>query len=381
MSAVAGVRGTGNINASRRVVDISKRISVLEPDSAPLVQLVKKLEKRVAINPKFEWLEEGSLDKVDAVNYGTGYTAGATSVVVDTGSKFRAGDVVRNVTAGEQFLVSSISTNTLTIVRGWGSTAAQAFSDNDVLLIVGNANEEGATARTIKTELDVTKTNYLQIFRTPFGVTGTSENSELYGGKDLAHLRMTQLIEHQKEIERAFWWGEPKEDTSGTHPKRSTGGVDYFVSTNSTDGGTTLTEIEWESWLRTGFRYGSSVKFVFAAPIILSAVSYWAKGKLQLLPKDKTYGISIMQYLSPHGTVNLINAKLFGEVTAYAGRAFLLDLEGKAYRYLANRDTRLITNIQANDEDGERDEYKSEVGLHFEQEKKDSMLYNVTDFS
>lgn len=26
-----------------------------------------------------------------------------------------------------------------------------------------------------------------------------------------------------------------------------------------------------------------------------------------MVPKDKTYGIAVTQYLSPHGTVNLIN--------------------------------------------------------------------------
>ncbi len=378
---ITGVRGTGNITAAKRVVDIAKKISVLEPDSAPLVQLSKKLEKRVAVNPKFSWLEEGSLNRVDQVNYSTGYTSGATSVDVDNGSRFRIGDVVKAVATGEQLIVTGVSTNTLILGRGWGTTAAGALADNAYLLIIGNANEEGATKRVFKTEQEVEKTNYLQIFRTPFGVTRTNMNSEMYGGKDLAHVRMAQLIEHQKDIERGFWFGEPKEDTSGTHPKRATGGVDYWIGTNASDAGGTLTESEWEAWLRTGFRYGSKTKFVFAAPIVISAVSFWARGKLQMLPRDKTYGIAVTQFISPHGIVNLINCQLFGETSTYAGVAYLVDLDGVAYRYLANSDTKLKTNIQANDADGEEDEYLSEVGLHFEQEKKSSYLYNVTDFS
>lgn len=379
---ITGVRGTGNITAAKRVIDISKKISVLEPDSAPLVQLTKKLEKKVAINPKFNWLEEGSLDRVDAVNYSTGYTSADTSIVVDSGSLFRAGDVVKAVATGEQMRVTAVSTNTLTVQRGWGTTSAGNLADNAVLLIIGSANEEGTTKRAMKTEQEAEKTNYTQIFRTPFGVTDTNANSEMYGGKDLAHIRMTQLIEHQKDIERAFWFGEPKEDTStGTHPIRATGGVDYWISTNASDMGGTMTESEFEAWLRTGFRYGSKTKFVFASPIWISAVSFWARGKLQMLPKDKTYGIAVTQFISPHGVVNLVNCTLFGETTAYAGVAYLLDLEGVKYRHLANRDTKLKTHIEANDADGQEDEYISEVGLHFEQEKKSSYGYNVTDFS
>ena len=381
MTLITGVVGTGNILQAKRVIDISKKISVLEPDASPLVQLTKKLAKRVAINPKFNWLEEEAMTMYDAVNHGDGYTSGATSIVVDHGSYFRAGDVVKAVATGEQLLVTAVSSNTLTVNRGWGTTSAGTLADNAVLLIVGNANEEGATIRTIKTVQSVEKTNYLQIFRRPFGVTETDNNSENYGGKDLAHRRAMQLIEHQKDIERAFWFGEPKEDTSGTHPRRATGGVDYWISTNSTDAGGTLTETEFEAWLRTGFRYGSSTKFLFAAPILVSAISSWARGKLQMLPKNKTYGIGITQYLSPHGIVNVINTKLFSETSVYSGYGYLIDLESIAYRHLSNRDTKLITNIQDNSEDAEKDEYKAEVGLEFKNEKKNSVLTNVTSFS
>lgn len=378
---ISTLRNTNNVLADRRVIDISKKIDVLEPDSAPLVQLTKKLGKRVAINPKFNWMEEESLDRVDAVNYSTGYTSGATSIAVDTGTLFRAGDVVKDVNTGEQLLVTAVSSNDLTVTRAFGTTSATTITDNDVLLIIGSAYEEGATKGTPKVGDQTEKTNYTQIFRTPFGITGTADASEMYGGKDLKHQRMMQLIEHQKDIERAFWFGEPKEITSGTHPRRATGGVDYWISTNLTDAGGTLTEIEFENFLRTGFRYGSKVKWLFAAPIVVAAVNFWAKGALRLAPKDKTYGLSVMQWVSPFGLVNIVLNNIFTEVTTYAGYAYLLDMEGKEYRYLSGRDTRLKTNIQANDADSEEDEYISECGLEHRQEKKDALLYNVTSYS
>lgn len=379
---ITTLRDTSNVTALRRVVDIARKIDVLEPDSAPFLQLTKKVQKRVAINPEFHWMEEEALVKNDQINYSTGYTAGDTSWVVDNGTYFRAGDVVKDVTTGEQVLVTAVSSNTLTVTRGWGSTSATTASDNDYLLIVGNANEEGTTKRSIKVADQTPKTNYLQILRTPFGITRTAENSEMYGPKnDLAHQRMTQLIEHQKENERAFWFGEPKEDTSGTHPKRATGGVDYFISTYATDMGGTMTELEFEAFLRNGFRYGSKTKWLFAAPIYLSAINFWAKDNLKVTPKDKTFGIAVRQWLTPFGLVNIVLQNLFAETTTYAGYAYLIDLEGLEYRYLANSDTKLKTNIQANDADGEEDEYIGEVGLVLSQEKKCALAYNTTSFS
>lgn len=378
---ISTARSTGNQLAVRRVVDIAKKIDVLEPDAAPLTQLTKKIEKKVAVNPDFKWMEEESLTKQGAA--AATITAGITQVSVATGqgARFRAGDVVKVVATGEQLLVTGVSTDTLDISRGWGTTSAGSIAADGVLLIVGNANEEHATKRTFKIGDQSEKTNYTQIFRTPFGESETSANSEYYGGKDRKHIRMMQLIEHQKEIERAFWFGEPKVDTTGTHYRRATGGVDYWVSTNASDASGTLTEAEFETFLRTGFRYGSKTKWLFAAPLIVSAINSWAKDNIRIVPKDKTFGVSVAQWLSPFGMVNIVLDNLFAETTTYSGYAYLIDPEQLMYRYLANRDTRLKTNIQANDADGWEDEYISEVGLHFSQEKKAAVLYNVTSFT
>jgi len=378
---ISTVRSTGNFTSGRRVVDISKKIDVLEPDSAPLTLLTKKMSKRVAINPEFKWQEEESLVKTDQVNDGTGMLVGDTTMTVDNGSRFRAGDVVKITRTGEQVLVTAVSTNDLTIVRGWGATAAAAVNDNDYLLIIGNANEEHATKRSSKIGDVTIRTNYTQIFRTPFGISRTAKNSEVYGKNDLAHQRMMQLIEHQKEVERAFWFGEPKEDLTGTYPRRSTGGVDYWISTNATDAGGSLTETEFEGFLRTGFRYGSKTKWLFAAPIIVSALNFWAKAKLQTRVDDKTFGISITEWQCPFGKVNIVNMNLFAEDTLYAGYGYLIDMECLAYRYIEDSDTKLKTNIQDPSADGEEDEYLTECGLEFSQEKKCAVLYNVTSFA
>jgi hypothetical protein len=375
------IRSTNNVVAGRNVVDIAKKIDVLEPDSAPLTLLTKKIDKRVAVNPEFKWMEEESLTKTDQVNDGTGMNGSDTTMTVDNGSRFRAGDVVKVPRTGENVLVTAVATNDLTVVRGWGSTAGAAINDNEPIIIIGNANQEHATKRAMIIGDQTIRTNYTQIFRTPFGISRTAANTEMYGGKDLAHIRMMQLIEHQKEIERAFWFGEPKEDLTGTHPRRATGGVDYWISTNATDAGGALTQIEFNTFLRTGFRYGSKKKWLFAAPIVVEAISYWAAQKLQVSVNEKTFGISVMEYLTPFGTVSIVNMNLFTEVTLYAGYAYLIDVEGLSYRYLENSDTKLKTNIQANDADGQEDEYITECGLQFNNEKKSALLYNVTSYS
>ena len=93
-------------------------------------------------------------------------------------------------------------------------------------------------------------------------------------------------------------------------------------------------------------------------------------------PLDKTYGIQISTYVTAFGTVNLVHQKLF--VGEYSGWAFLIDLDCFRYRYLNDSDTKLMTNIQANDVDGEIDQYISEVGLERKQAPLCSLLKGVT---
>lgn len=66
--------------------------------------------------------------------------------------------------------------------------------------------------------------------------------------------------------------------------------------------------------------------------------------KLQMLTKDKTYGIAINQYLSPQGTVNLVRNMLL-EGATYQGYAFGLQMSELTYRYLKGRDVKFETNI------------------------------------
>jgi len=378
---ITGARDTNNILSAKRVVDMSNEIALLEPDAAPLTVLMKRIDgkKKIAINPKYNWMEDELAPRWDAINFSTGYTAGDTSIVVDNGSYFKVGDVIKSPTSGEQMLVTAVSTNTLTVTRGWGNTSADTLSDNDKITILANASAEGSSAPTVKTTKEVEKTNYIQTIRTPFEVTGTEDASEMYGGKDITYLQKKMGIEHKRDLERALLFGEPKEDLTGTTPRRFTGGLNYFITTNRQDASGTLTEAEFETFCETIFRYGSKTKLLLASSKVISAINSWAKGKLQTVPKDETYGIDVKEYLSGHGTLLVVKHNLLEE--SYAGYAFAVDTEYIKMRTMQGRDTKLKTNIQANDADTRKDEYMTDIGFQLELEKAHGVLYGVTSFS
>jgi hypothetical protein len=292
---------------------------------------------------------------------------------------------------GEVILVTGSSAAALTAIRGYGSTTAASANTAADIFRIGTVFEEGSAYSTLVTKSTKASSvsNYAQIFRTSVEITRTLANTELYGGADRAYQRKKKGIEFMRDLERAFLYGEPYEDTNSkdasiTHARRITGGINNFISTNSTTGVGTMTESEFEGFLRTVFRYGSDTRYLFCAPIILSVVSQWAQGKLQMFPKDKTYGIAITQYLSPHGTVNLVkeimleNAGSASSTSYFGGYGFAVELSEIIYRYLQNRDVTMETDIQLPGDDLYKDQYICEVGCEFHQEKLAGKISGVT---
>lgn len=276
--------------------------------------------------------------------------------------------------------VTAVSTTSITISRSFGTTVATAMVDGDGIYIVGNVNEENSGARNVNTTQSAKSSNYTQIFKTTIAVSGTEKEANLYGGKDLPYQRAKKGTEHALDIERAFWWGE-KASTTGTngHPMRSTGGVLEFIEGGNSyvqNQGGILTAPDFNTFLREGFTYGNDSKVLMAGGLVLQAINEFARGQIQMRPLERSYGMQISEYVTPFGKINIIHNPLF--VEDYAGYAFLLDMESFKYRYMNNRDTKLLTNVQSPDADGQIDQYISEVGLQRIQASKCALLKGVT---
>lgn len=377
---------TENIPSARRVRDVESKLAYLDPDAAPFTLLLQKARKGTASNPKFEWIEKDLPARWSQVNNGAGYASGATAIVVDYSRYFSVGDIINVVRTGEKMRVSAVdtATETLTVVRGVGSTAAAALVDNDDLQIIGNAYAEGSPLGLEKSNIEAYKYNYTQIFRHPFGVTGTQDQSENYTGKDRPRLRAEKAIEHKIDLERAALFGERAIDTTSTNnPRRYTGGALFFLSSNIRDAGGTLTEPEVEAWLADVFMHtaGGDSRVLLASPLIISTFDQLAAGRLQMVPSDKTYGITVRQWLTSHGTFNIVKHRLLENGlggSGYGGHALLLDPKQWQYKTLGNRSTKLRVDVGVDGDDAWTDEYLTECGFQVGLPETQGVLKNVT---
>jgi hypothetical protein len=377
---VTGQRGTLDGNQDNRKIDMADKILLLEPDAAPLTVVTKNITRKPTGNPKFQWQEDELDPRFDAVNNGAGYASGATSIVVDNGAYFEVQSLVYVPRTGETMRVTAVVTNTLTVVRGVGSTAA-ALVDNDELLITSTAQPEGDASRAARSRNQSTVYNYTQIFRTPWDATATGLHSEYEADDDWDYQAMKHGIEHKKSIEYALMVGAKSENTDTGQARRTTGGFKSFVTTNATDAGGALTEAEFFTALRPCFRYGAKEKWGFASQLSVDVLNTFPRGKLEVQQGEKTFGLRVFQYISPHGTLNLVTHYLL-EGTTLGGQIWVMDSDVVKYRYLANkrgpRDTTLRKEIQAEDVDGRKDEYLTECGLEFGLEKRHGYIYGIT---
>ena len=272
--------------------------------------------------------------------------------------------------------VTGISANVLTVARGVGTTATTATNNNEPVVIIGSAFPEGALSAQAKSTVTQTIFNYTQIFRTSVKVTKTQEASELYGGSDRAYQRMKKGIEHAVDMERAAWFGEKSEVTSGETPIRTTAGILPLINANAVkyDANNALTEDNFEKmFLEPLFRYGSSKKTLFASSRLISVINGWGRQKLQMVTGEETFGLAIMRYISAHGELNIVKHQLF-EGATYGKMGVALDLEHLKYRPLRGRDTKLNTNIQPNDADFYLDEYITEAGFQIKLPKTHGII-------
>ena len=381
---LTGVVDDADILSNQRVVDMSPTIAQLEPDEAPLTTMLQKVGKRAAFSQKVEWLSDELVPRLTTLSASAASDLTALAVATGTGTYFRPGDVVRIATTGENCSVSAVSANTVYVTRALGGVTALSAASGVDLIKVGNAAAEGATLGTLIQTKKVANYNYAQIQRDPWGFTNTLVASKLYGGPEPANEAKKKLIEHKRQLENSLFWGVRDLNTSGSTPIGYVGGIFQYVTSNITSVGGTLTESVMETFLRTAFRYGSQNKVMFVSPLVASAMSSFAQGKLALPSVDTNkYGVSLGQYQSASGAVIQIMIKrdwldFQTGSNQYGGIGVVVDMEDVKMRPL--RDTVLKPDRQANDEDSVKQEYLTEWSFELGQEKKHAIIRGITGY-
>jgi hypothetical protein len=381
MADVTGAMLTTNVLSDQIAIDLSDSISQLEPSVQPLTVFTRRARKTRASATKFSWLEEESKPRFLATE-GTALV-GATTINVEAGqgAYVQQWDLLLNTRTGEVIRVNSVATDALGVTRGVGSTAA-AINDADELMLIGSAQPENDTSKPARSDIPNKITNYTQIFRTPYEVSGSLQASSFQvAPAEWPRQARNKAVEHAKDIEYAMLHGRKSLSTPGATELRTMGGLHSFITTNQTDAGGDLSEAEFNAFMLQVMRYGSDSKLAMASGVGVSALNKFPASKQQTRNDETTYGMNVTHYTSPFGSLNLVYHRML-EGSKYGGWITVVDLDNVAYRFLANdevsRDTKVLQNRQPNDQDGRKDEILTEASLEVDQEQTHGLLTGIT---
>lgn len=381
----SGIVDTEAVLSDEKVVDMEDRFRLLDPDNSQFSTILSKLPSRAATREKVNWLEDELFPNLTTLAASASSAVTTLSVATGTGTYFRAGDQVRVVSTGEMVEVSSVSSDDLTVTRSIGGVAAASAASGGDLVIVSNAAAQGADYGTLKVTKRVLGYNYTQIFRHPFGFTGTDVEIETYGPGEPANEIAKKAIEHKRAKENAAFFGARDFTSSSPSSKGYMGGLQEYLSTNvwASAGAIDLAYIDAK--LQSVFQYGSTRKVIFAAPTPAAALSQlFANNWVRARPEDRVYGAKVNSFINgAYGeSVPVVVKRDWGArqstSNGHGSWMFVVDLDYVKVRPLRNRGTRLLRNRQGNGEDKVIHEYLTEMSMEVSQEKVHGLIKGIT---
>jgi len=388
MTAIQGLRGTGQFTTDFRPTNYRELFTLLEPNgTAPLQALLAMTSSESTDDPKYNHFRDELPDRTLVA--ASAATNSATSVVYtndDDEAFILAGTMIYVPSTGEVMRVTAnnTTTNTLTVDRGIGqSGTGQAIASGAELVIAGHADQEGGTSPDPVSFDATTDFNYTQIFKTSISVSGTLQNTYLRTG-DKEQEQLTKSLKlHMGDIERAMFFGRRDEVNGSTAtPTRYTGGLLSMI-TNVSDAASafttanTITEKEFDRLLVEDiFAYGSNEKIAFCGPRCISNLMEIGKNRWQPTAIDNAYGVSFTRYTTFAGDLLVYMHPMFRQVAGLEKQMIVLDMPHLKYRYMEGRDTSLVRDVQNNDFDGVKHMYMTECGLEMTHSKVHHVIKN-----
>ena len=406
--AVLGMRGTGSWSTDEAPENFRDKILFLYPNSpAIMTSLTGRLKTEVTNNPVFNIFEKGLPPMrayIDWTNTSTqdGWVADTSTKfyvkesATSTGSAndfFRAGQVIMCERTQEVMWVTGSGSDATgnyveVATRGSGVASGQsaaALESGDWLLITGTRNPEGSDVPEAITH-DVTKlTNVTQIFRTPMHLTGTAAEMYVRTGDISKEMQRSIAERHAIEQEWTFIFGKKNQATTAGQAERTTQGfIERMGSTNVTDFDDTVTKSSWEAFLEDVFLVPNSrdEKLCLCGNKALTTLNAMAQayGQIGLVPTSESFGLKLMRWETPYGTLMLKGHPLLSQNSTFNDWGLVVDVNNVVYRPLKNRDTKFLKERQGPGVDAIIHEYFTEAGFEIRHAQTHGLFKNASAF-
>lgn len=286
----------------------------------------------------------------------------ATTFTVSDSSALIPGKILRVMSTDERVRVLTVPTaTTFTCARGVGSVAAAAIASGIVLMDVGTAYEEGSI-RPAALQITPGKiTNYTQIFRTAWAVTGTNQQIAKITGQDtVADSKMDAADMHMMDMEKALFYGQKANTTVNGQRMRMLGGIietisnyAYYnpllhASANVTTLGATTTYDQLLTAIDPVFNQVSvgnndvaNSRVIFCGNKFRNGLHAIARktGNYQIVQDNNKFGLQFDTVVFPRGTLRIIEHPYFNINATMQAQGIVMDMNTFSVGYLNGRKT------------------------------------------
>jgi len=233
MTALSGmIESYVNTVANKRMV--TDRILMLDPyDIVAYSYLGTDMGKFNFTNRDeyvYEWLEDSYNDRTDTLGEAIASTT-TTTCSITTSALVQPGDVW--LIGSEQVWVSAVSSTTLTITRGYGSTTPATAASAAVMTRISRARIEGDDADNSPSTEVSSNYNYTQILQRTIDVSRSKQKAATYGIASWREYLIDKAMDElMMDLARLPYYG--KRYVGSASAARYAGGFKTFITDNLT---------------------------------------------------------------------------------------------------------------------------------------------------
>jgi len=380
MSGVAGLRGTGDWGTDERPKDFRESILFYNPNgTAPIFALTGKAGKKTVTDPQFFWWSEPNTlwRGVTALGGGTlaptdttftiasaDPTTSTPSALWSTATHLKQGDVllVEGAADAVTFTNEAVQVQTVlsdtqfTVTRGIGGTTPGTIADVTGLLLIGSAFPEGTGAPPAVARNPIKYTNYTQIFKDTYELTGTVTETFARTGNAWSNDKKRKMFDHARAVEMSILFGRPSE-TVGQNgkPLRTMGGIRNFLpATNiSVPAPGPWTVEQFLDAIEPVFNFdteGGDTRIGFFGNKAIVELNKILKNSTNIRVtwehQIKIFGMDFVEMIMPRGRILLRSHPLFSLEPIYQKSGVVIDFASFKYVAMKGRDTLVKDDVQ-----------------------------------
>ena len=327
--------------------DVADLIGIISPYETPLLDALGD-PLRAATSTHHEWLEDELLPNKDSIDdQSISSPSTETDFDVANGSRFQVGDQIQVEGSAELMLVTAVSSDTLTVVRGYGGTTAEDLVDGQVISILGNAALEGGDKPSARFTNRTRSGNYTQIFTAAVEVSGTDMAAGQLGLSDeMDYQKQERLRELIRDLENTVVnGGQPASDPQGSGTSRRTmKGVVQSLATNvfatgdsGFPSGTGLDEAKINYVLRKIWESSNgNVDLIIVGGFQKRKINDFLSASRSYGAAETTYKDMVSVYESDFGVCKIVTTRWMPQDAALlldSSRASVLPLAGRSFHF------------------------------------------------